>query len=102
MVVAKCLASDYPANPESVEPPKNGQSRFVIFTKGAPEVILGKCSKVRHGKDLREIDEKYKKECQVTLGIRDLGHIYSTLGCLGDARKRGKTSYRICTEELQF
>ncbi|CAI2292849.1 unnamed protein product [Caenorhabditis sp. 36 PRJEB53466] len=64
MVISKCLASDFPVTAECVAPPKEGQSRFVIFTKGAPEVILGKCSKVRHGKDLRDIDEKYRKECQ--------------------------------------
>uniref|UniRef100_A0A1I7UT06 Cation_ATPase_N domain-containing protein n=2 Tax=Caenorhabditis tropicalis TaxID=1561998 RepID=A0A1I7UT06_9PELO len=64
LVVAKCLVSDFPVTAESVENPKEGESRFMIFTKGAPEVILGKCSKVRHGKDLRVIDDKYRKECQ--------------------------------------
>lgn len=63
-VVAKCLASDFPVTCESVENPKEGESRYMIFTKGAPEVILGKCSKVRHGKELKLIDDKYRKECQ--------------------------------------
>lgn len=64
LVVARCLASDFPVTVESVENPSEGQSRFMIFTKGAPEVILGKCSQVRHGKELKVIDEKYKRECQ--------------------------------------
>ncbi|ULU14452.1 hypothetical protein L5515_002821 [Caenorhabditis briggsae] len=64
VVVAKCLASDFPDTAEAVENPGEGQSRFMIFTKGAPEVILGKCSKVRHHHELRTIDDTYRKECQ--------------------------------------
>ncbi|CAN99760.1 Cation-transporting P-type ATPase N-terminal domain-containing protein [Caenorhabditis elegans] len=64
VVVARYLASDFPMTSELVDNPEEGQSRFMIFTKGAPEVILGKCSNYRQGKELKTIDETYRTECQ--------------------------------------
>ncbi|PAV75028.1 hypothetical protein WR25_06358 [Diploscapter pachys] len=62
-IVAKCMSE--PANDwEEVGPPNEEESRFVVFMKGAPEVILSKCSHVRYDREMVEIDDQFREECQ--------------------------------------
>ncbi|CAD6184689.1 unnamed protein product [Caenorhabditis auriculariae] len=63
LVVAKCL-SDTNGHVDDLPDPLEKQSRYVVFIKGAPEVILGKCAKVLQNKELVEIDDDYRKQCQ--------------------------------------
>ena len=52
------------------------ESRFVVFMKGAPEVILSKCSHVRYDREMVEIDDQFREECQVSFKEK-LGLFYS-------------------------
>ncbi|CAB3410623.1 unnamed protein product [Caenorhabditis bovis] len=64
IVVSRVVEEDLPQTAEKLTPPGENEARFVVFAKGAPEVILGMCSRVVHGKDIRDIDDDYRNECQ--------------------------------------
>ncbi|VDO20454.1 unnamed protein product [Haemonchus placei] len=63
LVVSRCLADVQPV--ENLAEPSQTECRYVVMMKGAPEVILGKCKKARVGKDLVEIDDNFRQECQM-------------------------------------
>ncbi|VDK57819.1 unnamed protein product, partial [Cylicostephanus goldi] len=80
LVVCRCLADIPPVEnlpePEPVNSlnilPKlylyltylQTETRYVVMVKGAPEVILGMCKRARVQKEIIEIDEKYREDCQ--------------------------------------
>ncbi|EPB70237.1 e1-E2 ATPase [Ancylostoma ceylanicum] len=63
LVVCRCLADVQ--CPEDLPEPEQKEARYVVMMKGAPEVILGKCKKARVNKDIVDVDEKFRQECQV-------------------------------------
>nr|CDJ92560.1 ATPase and Haloacid dehalogenase hydrolase domain containing protein [Haemonchus contortus] len=63
LVVSRCLADVQPV--ENLPEPSQTECRYVVMMKGAPEVILGKCKKARVGKDLVDIDDNFRQECQM-------------------------------------
>lgn len=43
----------------------NDQRTFCVMMKGAPEVILNRCSHASIDGEIVEIDEEFRKQCQV-------------------------------------
>ncbi|CAI5438652.1 unnamed protein product [Caenorhabditis angaria] len=96
IVVSKCLTNDLPFTVQPIPLPSENEARFVVFAKGAPEVILGKCSKVRHGKELRDIDETYRKECQAAWEM--LGNEGRRVIAFAQRHFNADENHRICNQ----
>ncbi|KAK6027834.1 e1-E2 ATPase, partial [Ostertagia ostertagi] len=62
LIVSRCLADVQPV--ENLPEPAQNEARYVVMMKGAPEVILGKCKKARVNKDVVDIDDNFRQECQ--------------------------------------
>ncbi|KAI6243465.1 Cation-ATPase-N domain-containing protein [Aphelenchoides fujianensis] len=67
LVVAHCLATNQVTGlpPVGEEEPKDTkQWTYVVMMKGAPEVILNRCTQVMINGELREIDDDFRRHCQ--------------------------------------
>ncbi|KAK6728021.1 hypothetical protein RB195_005589 [Necator americanus] len=62
LVVCRCLADVQ--CPENLPELREKEARYVVMMKGAPEVILGKCKKARVQKDIVDVDDKFRQDCQ--------------------------------------
>ncbi|PIO66864.1 hypothetical protein TELCIR_11408 [Teladorsagia circumcincta] len=53
------------ASVEAIRQRYHNEARYVVMMKGAPEAILGKCKKARVNKDVVDIDDNFRQECQM-------------------------------------
>uniref|UniRef100_A0A914PBZ4 Cation-transporting P-type ATPase C-terminal domain-containing protein n=1 Tax=Panagrolaimus davidi TaxID=227884 RepID=A0A914PBZ4_9BILA len=84
LVISRCQVSSQ--SPDAIglaENVKNGQIINVVMMKGAPEVILSKCSHYLLNDELKVIDDEFVEEC------KDVWEHYGCEGCrvLGFAQK---------------
>lgn len=52
--------------PPLEEEESTNQKTYCVMMKGAPEVILKRCSHVSIDGQIKEIDEEFRKQCQVS------------------------------------
>ena len=67
LVIANCLATNHPTDLPPLTPEEAADKRtFTVMMKGAPEVILNRCTHVSVEGQIQEIDEEFRKQCQVS------------------------------------
>lgn len=70
LVVARCLGDGSACNSQTnIEFAGSNNAKFCVMIKGAPEVILNKCSLARINDDIVKISEDLISECEVSLMI---------------------------------
>jgi magnesium-transporting ATPase (P-type) len=68
LVIAHCLATNQQMDLPALDPEEASQQRtYCVMMKGAPEVILKRCSHVSIDGQIKEIDEEFRKQCQVSI-----------------------------------
>jgi magnesium-transporting ATPase (P-type) len=66
LVIAHCLATNQQVDlPPIDEFNTEDQRTYCVMMKGAPEVILNRCSHASIDGQIKEIDEEFRKQCQV-------------------------------------
>ncbi|KAF8367537.1 catp-1 [Pristionchus pacificus] len=66
LVIAKCVAEQQGGVSDELPAPTENESRYVLMIKGAPEVIIDRCSTLQmNGEDPIEMTDQYRLETQI-------------------------------------
>uniref|UniRef100_A0A7E4V984 Cation_ATPase_N domain-containing protein n=1 Tax=Panagrellus redivivus TaxID=6233 RepID=A0A7E4V984_PANRE len=64
LVVVRCLAASQCSDAKELPAPKDDESMHLVMMKGAPEVILSKCTRYAFNDELIDINDEFKASCQ--------------------------------------
>lgn len=65
LVISRCLATPQSADAQDLPECGEDESVHLVMMKGAPEVILGQCTKFAFNDEICDITEEFKESCQV-------------------------------------